>query len=98
MKVGTTVFIHIEDDNVIQTDDIIAIIDYAIISSSVIMEEMLDSKQKIGDETLAKSVVITDDIIYLSSLSVATLKKRTSIISMVNKLDDYTDNIVLDNL
>ena len=91
-------FIHIEDDNVIQTDDIIAIIDYAIISSSVIMEEMLDSKQKIGDETLAKSVVITDDIIYLSSLSVATLKKRTSIISMVNKLDDYTDNIVLDNL
>lgn len=98
MKVGTTVFIHIEDDNVIQTDDIIAVIDYAIISSSVIMEEMLDSKQKIGDETLAKSVVITDDIIYLSSLSVATLKKRTSMISMVNKLDDYTDNIVLDNL
>lgn len=91
-------FIDIGDDNVIQTDDIIVIIDHTITSSSTIMVEMLGSKQKIGNEKLAKSAVITEENIYLSSLSVATLKKRTSMISMVNNLDNYTDNIVLDNL
>ncbi|UFT99431.1 DUF370 domain-containing protein [Radiobacillus kanasensis] len=89
-------FIHIGSDHVIQSEDVIAIIDYQIVSSSTINEEMLvnqkkaDNVQNSLDEAI-KSIVITKDAIYYSPLSVLTLKKRTSMISTISKLENYTE-------
>ncbi|GAB3054080.1 extracellular matrix regulator RemB [Virgibacillus ainsalahensis] len=90
-------FIHIGNDNVIRSQDVIAIVDYQLISSSSIMEEMMteQTKQKkvVGPTVDAKSVMITRDFIYYSTLSVPTLKKRASMISTISKLDDFSDEI-----
>ncbi|MEC5425052.1 DUF370 domain-containing protein [Virgibacillus sp. C22-A2] len=90
-------FIHIGNNNVIRSKDVIAIIDYNLISSSIIMEEMMteSSKKKIvvGPTVDAKSVMITRDVIYYSTLSVSTLKKRASMISTISKLDDFSDEL-----
>ncbi|MFZ3577663.1 extracellular matrix regulator RemB [Virgibacillus sp. DJP39] len=90
-------FIHIGNDNVIRSKDVISIIDRNIISSSSIMEEMIEraTKEKsiVAPTEEAKSVVITNDLIYFSSLSVATLKKRASMISTISKLDNFSDEI-----
>lgn len=89
-------FIHIGNNNAIRSREIVTIIDYNVIKSSSIMEEMLERAQKnntiIGPVTDAKSVIITVNKIYYSSLSVATLKKRSTISSMVNKFDNYSEN------
>lgn len=90
-------FIHIGDGNVIRTNDIISIIDQDVISSSLVMEEMMQNVKTAGPDTKTKSIVITTDIIYSSTLSVATLKKRASMISTISKLEDYTDDLELDN-
>lgn len=90
-------FIHIGNDNVIRTEDIITIIDQDIISSSVVMEEMMKNVKIIGPNEETKSLVITEDVTYFSTLSVATLEKRASMISTISKLDDYTDDLELDN-
>lgn len=90
-------FIHIGNDNVIRSRDVIAIIDYDLISSSTIMEEMVSEAERhkkiIGPTVDTKSVMITTEIIYYSTLSVATLKKRASMISTISKLDDYSDEV-----
>ncbi|MFC4024174.1 extracellular matrix regulator RemB [Oceanobacillus longus] len=90
-------FIHIGNGNVIQSEEIIAIIDCNLISSSVIIDEMMTAskreKKVIGPKKDAKAVMITKDYIYYSTLSVSTLKKRSSIISTINKLDDYSEEI-----
>ncbi|MFC2948773.1 extracellular matrix regulator RemB [Virgibacillus sediminis] len=90
-------FIHIGNDHVIQSKDVIAILDYNLISSSSIMEEMITEwavkKKVLGPMAEAKSVMITKEIIYYSQLSVSTLKKRASMISTISKLDDYSDEI-----
>ncbi|MDC3417735.1 extracellular matrix regulator RemB [Aquibacillus salsiterrae] len=89
-------FIHIGDDNVIRSEDVISIIDYNLVSSSTINEEML-TNQKANNMLVnpvqegTKSVVITKDLIYLSPLSVLTLKKRASMISTISKLEDYSE-------
>jgi extracellular matrix regulatory protein B len=91
-------FIHIGNGNVIRSNDIVSIIDYSIISSSTIMEEMMANNHEkvIGPEIDAKSVVITNDLLYISTLSVATLKKRASMISTISKLDDYSDELEIE--
>ncbi|MFC4558492.1 extracellular matrix regulator RemB [Virgibacillus kekensis] len=90
-------FIHIGNDNVIRSEDVISIIDRNVITSSSIMEEMMENaaKQKIVVSPVdeAKSVVITNQKIYYSSLSVSTLKKRASMISTISKLDDFSDEL-----
>ncbi|MFD1362635.1 extracellular matrix regulator RemB [Lentibacillus salinarum] len=90
-------FIHIGNDNVIQSKDVISIIDYSVVTSSGIMEKMVEQaaeQQKVyGPTDEAKSVVVTSDTIYYSSLSVSTLKKRASMISTISKLDDFSDEI-----
>ncbi|MBY7141518.1 DUF370 domain-containing protein [Virgibacillus sp. NKC19-3] len=90
-------FIHIGNDHVIRSSDVIAIVDYDLIDSSSIMEEMMTewNKQKrvVGSMHDAKSVMITTEIIYYSTLSVATLKKRASMISTISKLDDFSEEI-----
>jgi extracellular matrix regulatory protein B len=90
-------FIHIGNNNVIHSCDVIAIIDYHLISSSTIMEELITESSKqhkiVGPLEAAKSIMITKDLIYYSSLSVSTLKKRASMISTISKLNDFSDDI-----
>jgi len=90
-------FIHIGNDNAIRSGDVIAILDYNLISSSAIMENFIAGSEKegniVGPETDAKSVMVTKDHIYYSTLSVTTLKKRASMISTIDKLDDFSDDI-----
>ncbi|WP_163969264.1 extracellular matrix regulator RemB [Oceanobacillus halotolerans] len=94
-------FIHIGNDNVIQSKDVISIIDYDVVTSSTIMEEMMDNAEInskiVGPKNEAKAVVITSDVIYYSSLSVSTLKKRASMISTISKLDDFSDELEIDD-
>ncbi|SES14929.1 protein of unknown function [Gracilibacillus ureilyticus] len=90
-------FIHIGDDHVIQSENVVAIIDYSLISSSTINDEMLqqlnEKKQTVvSDESAVKSIVVTTNKVYYSPLSVLTLKKRASMISTISKLENYSDN------
>jgi len=85
-------FIHIGNDNVIRSRDIVTIIAKDVISSSSIMEEMMERGHVNGNvkgrERNSKSVVITTELIYYSTLSVSTLKKRSKMVSMIHKVDD----------
>lgn len=86
-------FIHIGNNNAIRSREIVTIIDYEVATSSSIMTEMLQKHQSVkGPASNAKSVIITVDQIYYSSLSVATLKKRSSLTLMVKKFDNYSEN------
>lgn len=93
-------FIHLGNDHVIQSKSIITIIEQSVISSSSIMEEMIDNLRKkskvYGPIRNAKSVVITSESVYFSSLSVPTLKKRAKITDTISKLEDYSDEIDVD--
>lgn len=89
-------FIHIGDDQVIRSEEVVAIIDKQLVSSSRINEEMLfnQRKNKLVEEPAddqSKSLVITKGRIYHSPLSVLTLKKRASMMTTINKLEDYSD-------
>ncbi|UOQ95530.1 DUF370 domain-containing protein [Halobacillus shinanisalinarum] len=89
-------FIHIGDDHVIQSKDVISIIDYSLMASSSIIEEMIFNQRKNKqvvetEEDNAKSIVITKEYIYFSPLSVYTLKKRANMMSTLNKLEDFTE-------
>lgn len=89
-------FIHIGEDHVIDSEDVIAIIDKELLSSSSIVNEMIMNQRKNkkvfeSSFDVAKSIVITKDYIYFSPLSVLTLKKRANMSSTLNKLEDYSD-------
>lgn len=81
----------------VREKNVIALVDYQLISSSSIMEEMISESEKrkkvIGPADDIKSVMITNEEIYYSTLSVSTLKKRASMISTISKLDDFSDEI-----
>ncbi|MGM8365475.1 extracellular matrix regulator RemB [Virgibacillus sp. W0181] len=86
-------FVHIGNDYVLQSKNIISIIDRNLIQSSSIIKEMMDTakerKQIKGAKKDAKSVVITDDFFYYSTLSVPTLKKRSNTILTLSTPDYY---------
>ncbi|MHA6252970.1 extracellular matrix regulator RemB [Oceanobacillus sp. CAU 1775] len=88
-------FIDIGNGNVISSNDIIAIIDYELISSSIILEEMIDKEKADnrlkGPSIQTKSVLITTGDTFYSVLSVATLKKRTIFSTTFSSLDDYNE-------
>lgn len=92
-------FIHIGNGNVIQSKDVIAIIDYQSISSSVIMGEMIQAWKKekkiVGPKSNAKSVIVTENQIYYTAVSVSTLKKRTGITQGISNEQDFSDEISL---
>lgn len=87
-------FIDIGNGNVIQSSDIIAIIDYELISSSLLLQEMVERAKKErktkGPTVHAKSMMVTTQATYFSTLSVATLKKRTGLKSTIKNLEDYS--------
>jgi len=73
-------FIYIGNDHVVESDSIIAILDYELIYSSKRLNEVLDRHREIdqifGMEDEAKSIIITIDSIYYSPFSTYTLKNR----------------------
>lgn len=86
-------FIHIGNDSVIRSKEVVAIIDYDLYTSTSGMYQMVQEWKKhyrvAGPEKKAKSIMITENRIYFSSLSVATLRKRTGILTTISNLDDY---------
>lgn len=89
-------FIHIGEDHVIESEDVISIIDYELLSSSSIIEEMIFNQRKNqrvfeSPNYEAKAIVITKDYIYFSPLSVLTLKKRANMTTTLNKLENFSD-------
>ncbi|MFC4321684.1 extracellular matrix regulator RemB [Litchfieldia salsa] len=76
-------FIHIGENVIIQSDDVVAILDRQLVKSSSIVSEFLEKQtQPIVELTKIeyKSVVVTVDHIYFSPLSSSTLKKRAQLI------------------
>ncbi|MCP3032235.1 DUF370 domain-containing protein [Halobacillus sp. A1] len=89
-------FIHIGDDHVIQSKDVVSIVDHSLLSSSSIIEEMVFNQRKEkrvieSKESDPKAIVITKDYIYFSPLSVYTLKKRANMMTTLNRLEDFSD-------
>lgn len=90
-------FINLGNNNTVRSRNIISIVDYSVVTSSSILEEMIDEKKKqakvTGVKSTAKSIIVAEDLIYYSSLSVPTLKKRTSLTSMVKKFERYSQEV-----
>ena len=90
-------FIHIGDDHLIRSRNIIAMIEFDVMISSAMMKQMLtvykENNQLIGSMEDAKSLIITKDKIYFSQLAVLTLKKRSSIVSMLSQTKEYVDEL-----
>lgn len=93
-------FIHIGGNHVIQSESIVSIIERDLMTSSEITGGMISEKSSLGmvhgTPNEAKSIVITTESIYCSTLSVATLQRRASMISTISKLEDYSEEIELD--
>lgn len=86
-------FIHLGEDIVIRSEDVVAIIDQQLIDSSSIINEFLQGQQDKkniieGSKGYIKSVVVTRDRIYFSPLSSVTLKRRAQ---MISELESYGD-------
>jgi hypothetical protein len=73
-------YLHIGEDILVKTDDVIAILDKQLLQSSPIMQEFLKKKEKVTlnlAKGSIKSIVITDKHVYYSPLASGTLKKRS---------------------
>lgn len=78
-------YIHIGEDIDIRGSDLIAILDRKSVNSTVFIEEFLQRNRKnIIDlsKKSVKSIVITKDKVYLSSLASETLKNRFNVMSI----------------
>ncbi|MGM7703292.1 extracellular matrix regulator RemB [Pseudalkalibacillus sp. Hm43] len=84
-------FIHLGENVVVQTRDVVAIFDYEIAKESEETMAFLkhhkenQNLETISDE-LIKSIVLTTEGIYLSPLSSITLKRRAKINNNFEKL------------
>lgn len=72
-------FLHLGGDFSVRAEEIISVLDYKYIKETEtgkkFMTDMKDRIDNVAGEKI-KSVVVTDNKIYLSKLSPATLKKR----------------------
>ncbi|WP_018754095.1 extracellular matrix regulator RemB [Paenibacillus sanguinis] len=81
-------YIHLGGEKVILSSELIAIFDITIEKSSKISKQFIQHALKeknvvrIGEEE-AKSIVVTQDEIYYSPISSATLKKKANVILAV---------------
>lgn len=84
-------FIHLGENVVVQTRDVVAIFDYEIAKESEDTLEFLNyhkehqNLETISDE-LIKSIVLTTQEVFLSPLSSITLKRRAKINNNFEKL------------
>ncbi|WP_102348057.1 extracellular matrix regulator RemB [Bacillus sp. Marseille-P3661] len=85
-------FIHLGEETVIQSKDVIAIIDGELINSSTILTEFIElnhSKNNIVEiNGSIKSIVVTTNQIYFSPLATNTLKRRSQYISELEILGE----------
>ncbi|NGP45192.1 DUF370 domain-containing protein [Bacillaceae bacterium SIJ1] len=86
-------FIHLGEDTVVRTQDVIAILDNSLLESSEMTQEFIAENQKCGlvheiSEGSPKSIVVTKDAVFYSPLSSATLKKRSQ---MIHDLDNVQE-------
>ncbi|MGE6379692.1 extracellular matrix regulator RemB [Peribacillus muralis] len=73
-------YLHIGEDILVKTDDVIAILDKKLLQGSPIMNEFLEKKSDVTShltKNSVKSIVVTDKQVYYSPLASATLKKRS---------------------
>ncbi|WP_059050455.1 extracellular matrix regulator RemB [Paenibacillus senegalimassiliensis] len=81
-------YIHLGGEKVILSSELVAIFDITIEKSSKISKQFIQHALKeknvvrIGEEE-AKSIVVTQDEIYYSPISSATLKKKANVILAV---------------
>jgi len=78
-------YIHIGEDLNIRAEDIISILDKESANHSTLMEEFLNrqSERVINlSKNPYKSVIITNDKVYLSPIASGTLKKRSNQLSI----------------
>lgn len=78
-------YLHVGEDILVKTRDIIAIIDKDSMKSSDYMEEFMSHQQdRVSNLSKGafKSVVITFDKVYYSPFSSGTLKKRSQMLSL----------------
>ncbi|GIN40026.1 MULTISPECIES: extracellular matrix regulator RemB [Heyndrickxia] len=75
-------YLHVGEDVMVRTDEIIAILDKGSVIDSAIFQEFLQKNEKKKMLNLSKgdfkSIVITDHQHYLSPLASGTLVKRLS--------------------
>ncbi|AZU59813.1 extracellular matrix regulator RemB [Neobacillus mesonae] len=74
-------YIHIGEDLNIRVNDIIAVLDKESVQNSEMLGEFLDQhKKKVMNlsKNPFKSVIVTDQYIYLSPIASGTLKKRST--------------------
>ncbi|MCA0988760.1 extracellular matrix regulator RemB [Guptibacillus algicola] len=79
-------FIHLGEDVVVQSRDVVGIFDWHVMEEAEITTEFLHrhSKDKLVEDIggdLTKSIVITTDMVFLSPLSSLTLKRRAYTVS-----------------
>ena len=86
-------FIDIGNGEMIQSSEIITMIDYELVPSSGLLQEMVtrakEEKQLKGSVDEAKSLLVTTEGIYLRTLSVPNLKKRTSIKAALKNIEEF---------
>ncbi|MFJ5624459.1 extracellular matrix regulator RemB [Peribacillus loiseleuriae] len=73
-------YLHIGEDILVKTDEVIAILDKNLLNSSPIMEEFLQERAEVTQnlaKSSIKSIIITNAMVYYSPLASATLKRRS---------------------
>lgn len=73
-------YVHIGENILIRSTDIITILDKQTVEASPISLEFMEKQKKIISNikgSIYKSIVITKDTIYLSPIASNTLKKRS---------------------
>lgn len=81
-------FIYIGNDYVVESKKIIAIFDMELVRQSKRLTSIVKTKEKdkqlYGSKNDAKSIILTEDAIYLSPLSTLTLKNRDELYQTIS--------------
>lgn len=78
-------YIHLGGEKIIRSSEMIAIFDISIEKSSKLSKQFVAAAlqdkrlERIGDEE-AKSIVVTQNVVYYSPISSSTLKKRSKML------------------
>ncbi|OEH91993.1 extracellular matrix regulator RemB [Bacillus solimangrovi] len=86
-------FIHLGEEIVIRSKDVVAIIDGQLLESSSIMAEFIQGQEQVGrikqvSTNNIKSIIVTKKQVYFSPLSSVTLKRRSQ---MITELDLFNE-------
>ncbi|USK59890.1 extracellular matrix regulator RemB [Peribacillus asahii] len=79
-------YLHIGEDILVKTDEIVTILDKKLLESSPILAEFLQQKANVTlhlAKNSIKSIVVTTKHVYYSPLASMTLKKRSQQHSIV---------------